>query len=62
MTARIRKPKVGKPALLPNREQEDRINRARMLDRLADVECQRGHIGAAEWLSHRAAELRENPQ
>ncbi len=33
--------------------------RAAMLDRLADAELQHGHSAAAEWLAHRAAELRE---
>lgn len=32
---------------------------AAMLDRLADLELQHGHTGAAELLAHRAAALRE---
>ena len=40
-------------------QQDDHPTRAAMLDRLADAELQHGHCAAAEWLAHRAAELRE---
>jgi hypothetical protein len=43
-------------------ERQQRITRARMLDRLADAELQHGHVGAAERLAHRAAEMREVAQ
>jgi hypothetical protein len=32
---------------------------APFLDRLADIELQQGHVARAEYLAHRAAELRE---
>lgn len=51
------KPRKSSDALAYERQQ--RISRARLLDRLADAELQHGHVGAAEHLSRRAAEMRE---
>lgn len=39
-------------------ERDQRIARARLLDRIADCELQAGHHGAAEFLSRQAEDIR----
>jgi hypothetical protein len=62
MSSKNRKPKPRKSVDALAYERQQRITRARMLDRLADAELQHGHVGAAERLAHRAAEIREVAQ
>lgn len=62
MSTRTRKPKLRKPSDTLAYERDQRIARARMLDRLADINLQRGYVGTAEHLSRQAAEMREVAQ
>jgi hypothetical protein len=49
----------SRPGNVREFDRDQRIQRARILDRLADLELQVGHHRAGECLSNEAAELRE---
>jgi hypothetical protein len=60
MPTKYRKSKARKPAQLLAYERQERINRAKVLDRIADCELQQGHHLRAEYLAQQAFALRQD--